>query len=82
MGCDHIKALALARGGRWDAAHELVQNYGDVLSCLIHAYLHRVEGDIWNAGYWYRRAGEEMPHNSLEEELQRLSNRAVRAQSQ
>ena len=35
----------------------------------IHAYLHRKEGDKWNAGYWYRRANREYPKISLEEEL-------------
>ncbi len=72
MAIDHRQALDLARDGQWREAHELVQQYGDTLSCLIHAYLHRVEGDAGNAAYWYRRAGEDIPHNSLEEELARL----------
>jgi hypothetical protein len=72
MSCDHRKALELARAEDCDAAHELVQAYSDELSCLIHAYLHRVEGDTGNASYWYRRAGAEMPDNTLEEELDRL----------
>lgn len=72
MGCDHSKALDLARDGRWDESHQLVQQYSDTLSCLIHAYLHRVESNISNAKYWYRRAGEDMPNNTLEEELNRL----------
>lgn len=72
MPPDHRKALDLARDGCWDEAHELVQSSSDTLSCLIHAYLHREEGDLGNAGYWYRRAGEPMPDNTLEEELNRL----------
>ncbi|MCK5667490.1 MAG: hypothetical protein KAI15_00280 [Gammaproteobacteria bacterium] len=72
MECDHIKALDLAREGSWDESHQLVQQYSDELSCLIHAYLHRVEGDISNAKYWYRHAGVEMPDNTLKEELNRL----------
>lgn len=72
MESDHIKALDLARDGNWDESHHLVQQYSDNLSCLIHAYLHRVEGDIGNAKYWYRHAGVEMPDNTLEEELNRL----------
>jgi hypothetical protein len=50
-----------------------VQDRSDRLSCLIHACLHRVEGDPGNARYWYAEAGETMPQNSLEEELERLS---------
>ena len=72
MSCDHIKALELARAGNWDESHKLVQQYSDKLSCLIHAYLHRVEGDISNAKYWYRRAEVDMSDYTVEEELKRL----------
>jgi len=72
MGSDHSKALDLARDGSWDKSHQLVQQYSDKLSCLIHAYLHRVEGDLSNTQYWYDRANEDMPNNTLEEELNRL----------
>jgi hypothetical protein len=63
----------LAREGQWDAAHRLVQEAGDPLSCLIHGYLHRVEGDPGNAAYWYRCAGEEVGDNGLQEEWARLA---------
>jgi len=72
MEYDHTKALDLARNGNWDESHKLVQQYSDKLSCLIHAYLHRVEGDISNANYWYSRAGVDMPDNTLNDELRRL----------
>lgn len=72
MACDYIKALDFARDGKWDEAHQLVQPCSDQTSCLIHAYLHRVEGDLSNARYWYTRAGADMPENTLDEELSRL----------
>ncbi len=68
----HAKALELAAQGDWDAAHRLIQQHSDPLACLIHGYLHRVEGDQWNARYWYRNAREEMPANTLDEEWRRL----------
>jgi hypothetical protein len=74
----HADALALARKNEWDAAHRIIQSYSDPLACLIHGYLHRVEGDLWNARYWYNRAGESMPENSLGDELERLSMRCVK----
>lgn len=74
------QALMLARQGAWDAAHRLVQDAADPLSCLVHGYLHRVEGDPGNAAYWYRRAGEEVPGNSLKEEWQRLHDLVVEQQ--
>lgn len=72
MTSEQLKALDLARQGRWEDSHRLVQDHSDSLSCLIHAYLHREEGDLGNAGYWYRRAGSQMPDNSLSEELEQL----------
>ena len=76
MAGDYRKALDLARDDQWDAAHEIVQQYEDRLACLIHGYLHRVEGDLSNAGYWYRRAGEPMPDNTVDEEWERLAGLA------
>ncbi|MGR9072151.1 MAG: hypothetical protein ACU833_03690 [Gammaproteobacteria bacterium] len=72
MACDHVKALKLARQGKWDQAHEMVQPFYDEWSCLVHGYLHRLEGDLGNASYWYVRAGSILPANSLEQEWQRL----------
>jgi hypothetical protein len=72
MPVDHAKALDYAKEGRWDEAHRLIQSFSDRTSCLIHGYLHRVEGDMSNARYWYNRANEDMPNNTLEEELTRL----------
>lgn len=55
---DLLKAVELALAGKWDAAHELVQQYeGDATASWIHAVLHKIEGDQTNSHYWYRRAG-------------------------
>lgn len=70
------RAIALINAGDWDGAHNLVQDGNDKMSCLLHAYLHRDEGDLGNAGYWYRRAGESFPDNTLAEELARLTSLA------
>jgi hypothetical protein len=42
--------------GDWAAAHELAQAQDDAAGAWVHAWLHRIEGDIGNADYWYRRA--------------------------
>lgn len=65
---DHLQALWYDRRGDWDAAHACVQDLPDRSAAHIHAYLHRKEGDIWNADYWYRRAGRQRPDVSLDEE--------------
>lgn len=67
------EALTHLSGGDYEAAHGLVQNNDDQMSCLIHALVHRHEGDESNAAYWYRQAGEEkVPGNTLEEEWRRI----------
>ena len=76
MSYDYLKVLDLAKDGNLREAHKIVQKYSDELSCLIHAYIHRAEGDLSNANYWYRRAGIKKPSISLEEELQTLYNKA------
>ena len=75
MACDHKKVLELVKAGEWEESHALVQVHGDELSCQIHGYLHRVEGDLSNARYWYSRGNSTLPSNSLDEEFKRLSAR-------
>lgn len=45
--------------GDWESAHRTVQDATDDDSAWVHAYLHRKDGDLWNAAYWYSRAGRE-----------------------
>jgi len=55
---DLLRAVELALAGEWDAAHQLVQQYeDDAMAAWIHAVLHKIEGDLGNAQYWYRYAG-------------------------
>ena len=54
-----IRAVDLALAGEWEAAHGVVQQYeDDPAAAWIHAVLHKVEGDLGNSRYWYRRAGK------------------------
>jgi hypothetical protein len=43
--------------GDWEKAHEVAQDVAGADGAWVHAYLHRKEGDVGNASYWYRRAG-------------------------
>jgi hypothetical protein len=59
---DLLRAIELALAGEWDTAHQLVQQYeDDATAAWIHAVLHKIEGDLANARYWYRRA-DRMEH--------------------
>ncbi|MFS4491469.1 hypothetical protein [Maribacter sp. 2308TA10-17] len=54
--------------GNWEAAHDIVDGMNNATAKWVHAYLHRKEGDDWNAGYWYRQAGKDFPNTTLENE--------------
>lgn len=63
-----LEALWWAAKGDWDKAHTIVQGDDGADAAWIHAYLHRVEGDLPNAGYWYRAAGKPNASGALEAE--------------
>jgi hypothetical protein len=64
--------------GDWERAHAHAQAGDDAASALVHAYLHRKEGDLANAGYWYRRAGRARPEVSLAEEWAAIAGELLR----
>jgi hypothetical protein len=63
-----LQALWRLAKGDWEQAHTLVQNESDAHAAWVHAHLHRVEGDLANAGYWYRKAGRSPSESDLETE--------------
>jgi hypothetical protein len=56
----------------WKSAHNIVQEEDDRDSAWVHAYLHRREGDLDNAGYWYRRARKPISDESLSAEWESI----------
>lgn len=69
-----LLALWWDNKGDWMCAHQTVQqNETDVICAWVHAYLHRKEGDQWNADYWYRRARKPPSNASLEEEWRMIA---------
>jgi hypothetical protein len=60
--------------GNWDAAHSIAQDIDDATGAAIHAYLHRKEGDLSNAAYWYRQAGRPVQSGPLDREWRDLVN--------
>ena len=63
-----VQALWWAAKGDWDKAHKIVMEAEGAEAAWVHAYLHRVEGDLPNAGYWYRTAGKPVASGTLEQE--------------
>jgi len=63
-----LRALWHDMSGDWEEAHRIAQDVEDESGAWVHAYLHRKEGDLSNAAYWYRRARRAVASDSLDEE--------------
>ena len=70
---DLLRSLYEDKRGDWDTAHSIAQTIQTRDGSLVHAYLHREEGDIGNSNYWYTRAQASAPAVSLEEEWESLA---------
>ncbi len=68
----YLKALWYDAKEDWNKAHDLIQDISDTNASWIHAYLHRKEGDTWNADYWYTKAGKKRPSVSLQQEWEQI----------
>jgi hypothetical protein len=64
--------------GEWERAHAIVQALESADAAWVHAWLHRVEGDLGNARYWYRRAGRSVARGATESEGQAKARRSPR----
>ena len=72
-------ALWHAKKNNWDTAHKIVQDINTETASWIHAYLHRVEGDLSNASYWYYRAKKHVSKESLKSELNSIIKSVLEA---
>ena len=68
----YLQALWYDKKNFWKKAHELVDDLNDKKACLVHAYLHRKEGDIYNADYWYARSATKRSSKTLDDEWYQL----------
>jgi len=67
-----LQGLWLIANGDWNAAHLLVQDDPSDEAAWVHAHLHRIEGDIGNAGYWYNRSGRPPTNVPFEKERETI----------
>lgn len=74
---NELIALWYDGNGNWKLAHDQVDDLTSKSASRVHAYLHRKEGDIWNADYWYSKAGEKRPEITLDEEWGLLFDRFI-----
>lgn len=75
-----LAALWWAGKGDWTKAHEIAQDGNGPAAAWVHAYLHRVEGDLGDAGYWYRQAGQPVANDPLETEWDRIVSSLLRGE--
>jgi hypothetical protein len=76
-----LQALWHDARGNWEAAHQCAQEEKSRDGSWVHAYLHRKEGDLGNAGYWYSRADHPMPKAgvTLEAEWEAIARELLEA---
>jgi len=68
-----IAALWHDARGDWEAAHRVAQDVNAQDGAWVHAYLHRKEGDLANAAYWYQRARQPIASDALDTEWERIA---------
>lgn len=73
-----LQAMWYDKKGDWNKAHEIVQNASDADSAWVHAYLHRKEGDLNNAHFWYRRSDQPEFLGELSQEWQQITSVLLR----
>ena len=67
-----LQALWHDARGDWEEAHRITQDIDTADAAWVHAYLHRKEGDLSNAAYWYRHAFKPVAHDSLDDEWEQI----------
>ena len=75
-----LRAVWHGLHGEWDAAHELAQAQDDAEGAWVHAWLHRIEGDVGNADYWYRRANRPSRRDDTRGEGLEIARALIRSQ--
>lgn len=84
MPADHLGGLLLAlwwdAKGDWNRAHEIAQDVQGRDVAWVHAYLHRKEGDLGNAAYWYMQAGRAVAKDDLGAEWERIATELLSRQ--
>jgi hypothetical protein len=67
-----LAALWFAWNGRWHESHDAVNDCPGADGAWLHAHLHREEGDLANADYWYRLAGRPRPQSAFQDEREAM----------
>jgi hypothetical protein len=77
-----LRAVWHGLRGDWSAAHELAQAQDDAEGAWVHAWLHRIEGDLGNADYWYQRARRPPRRDGTRDEGLDIAKALIRSNTQ
>ena len=72
-----VQALWWDAKGDWSRGHDLINEMETPDAMAVHAYLHRKEGQGWNAEYWDKRAGRKYHRPEVEDEWEALAEGLV-----
>jgi len=75
---NELTALWYDAKGNWGEAHKIVQDIPSSEAAWVHAYLHRKEGDQWNAEYWYNKTGKPVCKSLLEQEWEEIAGELLK----
>ncbi len=76
---EELRGLWLSAKDGWESGHVVVQEIETADAAWVHAHLHRIEGDLANAGYWYRRAGRPACQDALDLEWDQIATTLLEA---
>jgi len=74
-----LRAVRHGLRGDWDVAHDLAQAQDDPEGAWVHAWLHRSEGDLTNAAYWYQRAGRQVCRDATRDDGLEIARALIRS---
>jgi hypothetical protein len=74
-----LVGLWWAAKGDWERAHATIMDETGKDCAWVHAYLHRVEGDLGNARYWYGQVGKATPTGPLHAEWDSIAGELLAA---
>jgi hypothetical protein len=75
-----LEGLWWAGKNDWERAHKIVMDEDGRDCAWVHAHLHRIEGDLDNARYWYRRAGRPEASDPLPAEWEAIARELLAQQ--
>ncbi|MBT8239106.1 MAG: hypothetical protein HKP24_13025 [Croceitalea sp.] len=77
-----LQSLWWDANANWKESHKIAQELTNEIGNWIHAYLHRKEGDKFNAGYWYRQANKPYSSLTFKEEFEEMVIFVINYQNQ